>query len=100
MILADFLIGAPRWAPAAAICVCVIALLAILVYRSALLSPGLKLLAIGLKLVGVALLAICLIEPLFSGVRPRPGANLFVILTDNSQSMTVQSGSQVPRPIR
>lgn len=95
MILADLLIGAPSWVPVAAIVVAVVGLLALRGYRHAWMSPGLKWLACLLKVAGVALLAVCLIEPLFSGVRPRPGANLFVILTDNSQSMTVQSGSAV-----
>ena len=95
VIVADVLIGARDWIPVAVISVALIALLTLWGYRQSLMSPGLKFLGVTLKLSGVLLLAVCLIEPLFSGVRPRPGANLFVVLTDNSQSMTVQSGSKI-----
>ena len=47
-------------------------------------------LAAGLKALGVAVLALCLLEPLFSGTRARPGANLFALLVDNSQSMSLK----------
>jgi uncharacterized membrane protein len=42
-----------------------------------------------LKAAGVVALAVCLVEPLRSGVRPRPGSNLFLILADNSRSLGV-----------
>lgn len=95
MILASYLIGAPRWVIPAAVCVAVILLLVGLGYRRASATATTRIVAMLLKVAGVVLLAICLIEPLFSGVRPRPGANLFIVLTDNSQSMTVRSGSRV-----
>ncbi len=43
-----------------------------------------------LKALGAALLAFCLLEPLWSGQRVRPGANLFVVLADNSESFQVK----------
>lgn len=42
-----------------------------------------------LKILAVAALAACLLEPLWSGQRVRPGANLFVLLADNSQSLQI-----------
>jgi hypothetical protein len=36
---------------------------------------------------GIALLAICLVEPLFTGTRPRPGSNLLLVVADNSRSL-------------
>ncbi|MCZ7638030.1 MAG: hypothetical protein M5U12_19510 [Verrucomicrobia bacterium] len=55
-------------------------------YLSTSSVPGrLRGLAAALKALGVALLAFCLLEPLWSGQRVRPGANLFVVLADNSQ---------------
>src|SRR5260221_14624723 len=42
---------------------------------------------VGFKVLGLAALAICLLEPLWSGQRARPGANLFAILADNSQGL-------------
>ncbi len=52
--------------------------------------PGVRVLAGALKATGIAVLALCLLEPLFSGTCARPGANLFVVLADNSQSMTLK----------
>jgi uncharacterized membrane protein len=43
-----------------------------------------------LKLLGVCALAACLLEPLWSGQRARPGANLFAIVADNSQGLQVK----------
>jgi uncharacterized membrane protein len=81
--------GAAQWlAAAGAVVALMLALLAWGYWRAgANLTPGLRLLAAGLKALGVAILALCLLEPLFSGTRARPGANLFVVLADNSQSM-------------
>jgi uncharacterized membrane protein len=46
--------------------------------------PGLA-----LKFAGLILLCLCALEPQWTGQRARPGANVFAILTDNSQSMTL-----------
>ena len=90
-------IGAPRWI-GVAIALVVLGAAALawnyyrggrMVGRSASRFPTL-IVAACLKFIGIAALAICLIEPLFSGVRPRPGANLFGILVDTSQSMRIQ----------
>ena len=40
-----------------------------------------------LKLLGIAALTACLLEPLWSGQRAKPGANFFAVLADNSQGM-------------
>ena len=42
-----------------------------------------------LKTLGLAGLALCLVEPLLSGTRARRGANMFAIVADNSQSMNI-----------
>ena len=95
VLFADFLLGSREWLPVAIVAVLVIGAISWWSYRNTRMSSGTKWFALLLKLAGVALLASCLIEPLFSGLRPRPGANVFVVLADNSRSMTVQSGSQV-----
>ena len=46
-----------------------------------------------LKVVGFTALAISLLEPLLTGSRPRRGANAFVILADNSQSLHIRDGN-------
>jgi len=43
-----------------------------------------------LKLAGILTLVVCLLEPLWVGQRARPGANLFALIADNSQSMVVK----------
>ncbi len=43
---------------------------------------------------GVAALAFCLLEPLWSGQRARPGANLFAIVADNSQGLQIKDPGQ------
>src|SRR6266404_6194574 len=42
------------------------------------------------KVLGLVVLAACLLNPLWSGQRARPGANLFVVLADNSQGMQIR----------
>ncbi|RME95928.1 MAG: hypothetical protein D6766_01970 [Verrucomicrobia bacterium] len=44
---------------------------------------------VALKTFGVGLLAFCLLEPLRTGQRARPGANLFAVVADNSQGLQV-----------
>ena len=82
--------GAPAWAPVAAgAAVVLLALLAWGYWRSR--SDALvRVVAPALKALAILILALCLIEPLLGGTRARPGANLFIVLTDNSQSMTLR----------
>lgn len=42
-----------------------------------------------LKAAGLLALAICLLEPLWSGQRAKPGANLLAVVADNSQSLQI-----------
>src|SRR2546421_4012366 len=53
-------------------------------------SGGTRLACVLLKLLGILALAACLLEPLWTGQRARPGANFFVILADNSQGMQIK----------
>jgi uncharacterized membrane protein len=84
--------GASHWlAFAAAAAALTLVLLAWGYWRTGSnLRPGLRVLCAGLKAVGILVLAVCLLEPMFSGTRARPGANLFVVLADNSQSMALK----------
>jgi uncharacterized membrane protein len=47
-----------------------------------------------LKLAGVLTLAFCLLEPLLVGLRARPGANVFAIVADNSQSLQIKDAGR------
>ena len=46
------------------------------------------------KLLAIGLLAVILVEPMRSETKPRPGANGFVILADNSQSLQIHDPDQ------
>ena len=46
------------------------------------------------KLAGVAALAACLLEPLWVSHRARPGANVFAVIADNSQSLQLKDPGQ------
>ncbi len=47
-----------------------------------------------LKFAAIAALALCLLEPLWVSQRARPGANLFAVIADNSQSLQVNDQGQ------
>jgi uncharacterized membrane protein len=66
---------------------------AVLVWSYRAAPPGpLRAVCLGLKILGIAALAVCLLEPMWTGQRARPGANLFLVLADNSQGMQVKDG--------
>jgi hypothetical protein len=46
--------------------------------------------AFALKLIGLSLLALCLVEPLWTGRRAKSGANLFAVVADNSSGMNIR----------
>ena len=50
-----------------------------------------------LKLTGIALLALALLEPLRVSQRAKPGANIFALLADNSQSLQMKDAGE-PQP--
>ena len=92
--------SATNWLVVAAAATAVLLVLLVLSYRrggtgaAGSASMGLRLAAAALKIAAIALLAACLLEPLYSGQRARPGANKFAILADDSQSMTLQDQGQ------
>ena len=75
MTLANIILGAPSWLWPAAVLTALLVILVVWSYVRARARSGVRLLAALLKVAGVVALALCLIEPLFSGLRPRPGAN-------------------------
>jgi uncharacterized membrane protein len=48
-----------------------------------------------LKIMGLTALAFCLLEPLWSSQRARPGANLFAVVADNSQGLQIKDRGAV-----
>jgi uncharacterized membrane protein len=62
-------------------------------YTRAEAKRSVRIIAGVLKALGFTALAISLLEPLLTGSRPRRGANAFVILADNSQSLQIRDGN-------
>jgi uncharacterized membrane protein len=96
MILADYSLGAPSWLPWAAVLLGLGVVALLWSYLRSGGPLGLRLSAFLLKVVGLVLLAACLVEPLFTGQRPRPGANLMIVVADNSRSMQLADGKGEP----
>jgi uncharacterized membrane protein len=89
MSLGTITIPAGPWVwPVAAVLLAAIALL-VWSYRRAPRAGPMPRIAFGLKLIGIAALALCLIEPLWSGRHAKAGANLFVVVADNSSGMNI-----------
>ena len=63
-------------------------------YRSVSADAGVRRACFVLKTLGFATLALCLLEPFWTGQRAKPGANLFAILADNSQGMQIHDRGQ------
>ena len=90
--------GAPGWAVPAAAIVAVLASLILWNYAHRNTTASIRVVAGLLKLAAVILLAVCLLQPLRSGTRPRPHANVLPVLVDNSQSMRLKpTGSNQTR---
>lgn len=90
MLMATVLFSGREWLlPAAAFFV-----LALLIlfwgYRQVSRSGGYRVAAAVFKILGFVALILCLLEPLWSRTRARPGANLFAIVADNSQGMQIR----------
>src|SRR5882762_401709 len=77
-----------RW-PGAAVCALALAIL-IWSYQASSGPGWLRALCFFLKAAGIAALAFCLLEPLWTTQRARPGANLFAIVADNSQGLQIK----------
>lgn len=63
-------------------------------YRRSPAARKLRLWGAGLKLLGIAALLLCFLEPVWTGERAKPGANLFAVIADNSQSMTLHGDGE------
>ena len=58
-------------------------------YRTPL-APRLRILSFGLKALGLGLLLVCLLEPMWTTTRPREGANFFALIADNSMGLQIR----------
>ncbi len=92
-MLASLTIAARDWALPAALIFAAGLGLAVWSYARANVTPSTRALGLALRAVGLAALAACLVDPMWTDSRPRPGANTFAILADNSQGMEVKDNS-------
>jgi len=91
-------ISAPNWLLPGIVVVALGVALMLWGYRTAIVRPWEKVLFGFIKLLGIAALAVCLIEPLWTDQRAKPGANFFVVLADNSQGMRIKdANATLPR---
>src|SRR6186713_3034943 len=82
------------WLPLCAIAfACALGLIFWSYFRSALSSQAVRTACVFLKIAGTVILLACLLEPMWSGQRARPGANLLAIIADNSLSMKLRSAN-------
>ena len=89
-MLASIIIGGREWiGPAIALGV-IAGVVIVARYSTASIDGRTRWLAATFKAIAIAALVVCLLEPLWSGQRARPGANLFAILADNSESLTIR----------
>jgi uncharacterized membrane protein len=95
MFAATILFSGRGWLLPAAVAVLVAGGLLWWTYRASPNAPrGVRAACVFLKLLGLLALAACLLEPLWSRERAKPGANYLVLLADNSQSMQVKGRGQ------
>jgi uncharacterized membrane protein len=82
-------LGQPAWLWPALLLL-VIALVALFWgYRRAGRIDVVRTAAFGFKLAAMALIAACLLEPLWTAPTPKPDANVVVVLADNSRGMSI-----------
>lgn len=92
MMLASLVLGSPQWLIPAVVLFAVGVVATAWSYTRWRGRRWVGVLSATLKLVGLAALTLCLVEPLLTGSRSQPGANVFVVLVDTSQSLTVREG--------
>jgi uncharacterized membrane protein len=89
MFTATLVLSHPHWLWLVGLTLVLAVALLVWSYRSTPVGP-IRWTCLLLKVLGLAALLTCLLEPLWSGQRARPGANLFAIVADNSQGLQIK----------
>jgi hypothetical protein len=92
LVAASVLLGQPGWTWAVGGLIFGAVILLTVLYSHAAWPARLRWTAGVLKGLGMALIAVCLLEPLWSITRARPGENLVLLVADVSESLSVQDG--------
>lgn len=95
MTLAAIVISGREWVLPAAGFLIVAILLLVWTYLRAHADRKLRTVCAFLKLLGLAALLACLLDPLWSSQRARPGANFLAIVADNSQGMGIKDRGEI-----
>lgn len=99
MFQATIYFSGKEWLLPAGAAVVVAAVVLWWTYRASPQAPRwVRLTCVTLKFLGLLALAACLLEPLWSEERAKPGANYLVLLADNSQSMQVKDSAAAASP--
>src|SRR5579871_6790810 len=93
-LLATIIFSNRTWSIPIALAALVLIASIIWSWRSSAVEPWLKATCGLLKLAGIIALALCLLDPLWVGERARPGANIFGVIADNSQSLKIKDAAQ------
>lgn len=82
-------LGQPAWIVPALVLLVIAAVVVVWSYRRAGRASIGRSLAFACKLAALALIAACLLEPLWTRAVPKPDANVVVVLVDDSRGMTL-----------
>lgn len=94
MLLGDVVLSGRDWLIPTMLWMAAAAVLLFFFYSKLNTSRFVKCFCITLKMLGFALLFLCLLEPLWTEDRAKPGANIFAILADNSQGMQIRDSGK------
>ena len=99
MSATELIWGAPAWVYGTATALGAIGFLVLfLAWRRIISRPRIRLGAIALRTTAYVTLLGCLLEPSCSSLKPESGANVFLVVADNSQSLQVRdAGSTTDR---
>lgn len=90
MTLPSLIWGSPHWLAGALALLVLAAAVLLWSYARAEARGPVRIACAVLKTLAFSVLAISLLEPLLSGTQPKRGANAFVVLADNSQSLLIR----------
>ena len=86
--------GATNWLLPCGVLILIALATIVWAYSQTKTTSGLKILMIGMKIGALSLLAMCLLEPMVRYSRPEKGANLMIVMADDSQSLQIKDRGQ------
>ena len=93
-LLAAILFSNRAWTPAIVAVVVILTVAMIWSWRRSAAEGWVRIICGLLKILGIIALALCLLDPMWVSERARPGANIFGIIADNSQSLQMKDATE------